>query len=110
MATGRLGKNALAATTNTTVYTVPATVAYAEVSVYALNTSASNATFRLAVSTAATPATADYLEYGAEIPANGGVLERTNIVCSPGELIVAYSSVANVVVRVSGIEYTQTPK
>lgn len=106
MATGLLGKQLLAANTNTTVYTVPTNVRYATVTVNALNTNSTIVGFKLAVTTSASPAAVDYIENGTQIPADGGMLERGEIKCSPGEKIIVHSTLANVVVRVSGIEHT----
>lgn len=101
---GRLAVSALAANTNTSVYTVPSNCDYVELSVSVLNTNITDATVELALATTGTPNANEYIEKGSVIPANGGVLERTDIVCSPGEIVVVKSSQANVIVRVSGKE------
>lgn len=110
MAVGLLGKSLLVANTDTVVYTVPTDALYAAVSVNVLNTNNSIAGFELAISNNSTPGLVDYIELGTQIPADGGMLERTDIKCSPGEKIIVQSSLSDVVVRVSGIEYTQIPK
>jgi len=109
MATGILGTSNLSATTNTTVYTVPAST-FAVVTVSICNRSASTISVRLAASTTATltagggaPGSADYLEFGTQILANG-VLERSGIVLEAARNIVAYSSAVDVNVVVTGIE------
>lgn len=102
MATGILGTSNLAATTNTTVYTVPAST-FAVVTVSICNRSASTISVRLAASTSGSPGVADYLEFGTQILANG-VLERSGIVLEAGRAIVAYSSAVDVNVVVTGIE------
>lgn len=102
MATGRLGAADLSATTNTTVYTCPAST-FTVASVSICNRTASTVTVRLALAAASTPVAAEYLEYDVQILANG-VLERTGIVLDAGKLLVAYSSAANVSVVVMGIE------
>ena len=102
MATGILGTSDLSATTNTTVYTVPAST-FAVVTVSICNRSASTISVRLAASTTGSPALADYLEYGTQILANG-VLERSGIVLEAARNIVAYSSAVDVNVVVTGIE------
>ena len=102
MPSGKLGSAALAAATSTTVYTVPtATIATLNVSI--VNRGFTTARVDVAVGTNASPADADYLEFGAEVPANG-VLERTAIVASAAERVVARSSTANCTVRVHGFE------
>lgn len=103
MPSGRLGIAAPAANTNTTVYIVPAaTVATLNVAV--VNRGADAATVRVAVATSAAPITAEFIEYGVQVPANGGVLERTAIVASAGEQVVVHCSTANCSVRVHGFE------
>jgi hypothetical protein len=102
MATGILGTSNLSATTNTTVYTVPAST-FAVVTVSICNRSASTISVRLAASTSGSPGVADYLEFGTQILANG-VLERSGIVLEAGRVIVAYSSAVDVNVVVTGIE------
>mgnify|MGYP001189547922 FL=1 len=103
MASGILGQNALAATTNTTVYTVPAsTHAVVNVSVVNRNSSAA-ATVRLALSATGSPSNAEYIEYDVSVPKNG-VLERTAISLNATKNIVAYTTSADVSVSVYGIE------
>ena len=104
MANGRLGVADLAATTDTSIYIVPATL-IASVTVSIVNRNASAATIRLAIVDGAVGALAneDYIEYDVNVPANG-ILERTGIVMSTAENIVVRSSLANVSVRVHGFE------
>ena len=103
MATGTLGQSSLAATTNTTVYTVPVSK-IGTVSINICNRSATNPVMvRLAVAASGTPANAEWVEYDAIIAPNS-VLERTGIVMSASKNVVAYSSAANVSVNVYGYE------
>lgn len=104
MASGILGTANLSATTNTTVYTVPAST-FSVVTVSICNRSSSTVTVRLAVSTSGTPGLADYLEYGTQVLANG-VLERSGIVLETGRRVVVYSSAVDVSAVVTGIETT----
>jgi hypothetical protein len=105
MPSGRLGKAALAASQDTAIYTAPAapvaTVATATISF--CNRGPGDALVRLAVSVGAAPIVDDYIEYDATLQA-GGVLERTGVVCSPGEKIIVRSSTGNVSVRAHGFE------
>lgn len=102
MASGRLGASDLAATTATTVYTVPAST-LAAISVNVCNRNASSVTLRLALCATGTPAVEDYLEYETLIPGNS-LLERTGLLLDAGKRVVAYSSAANVNVVVVGVE------
>ena len=102
MATGRLGVADLAAATNTTLYTVPAST-FSVVTVSVLNRGATAATIRLAVASSATPADSEYLEYDTSLSAKG-VLERTGIVIDAGKLLVVRSSATSVNAVVYGIE------
>ena len=102
MASGKLGAISLAATTNTTIYTVP-TGKVATFNVNIVNTTTEVIKVRLALSATATPTNAEYIEYDVSIPANG-VLERTGLMASAGEMVVVYASTVGVSVRVYGIE------
>ncbi len=101
---GRLGIADLAATTDTTIYAVPGTK-IATVNVSFCNRGGAAAKIRLAMVDGAVGdlADEDYLEYDADVPANG-VLERTGIALSGGETVIARSDVVDVSVRVHGFE------
>ena len=103
MASGILGQSAPSATTNTTVYTVPASKT-ATFNINIVNTATSVASVRIAVSATGTPATTEYIEYGANVLANGGVLERTGIVANTTKNVVVYSTIAGISVSVYGYE------
>jgi len=102
MATGRLGIADLAAVTNTTVYTVPATT-FTVATLSICNRSASAITVRVAIASAATPVNSEYIEFDVQILAKG-VLERTGIVMDAGKLLVVRSSSLDVSAVVYGIE------
>jgi len=102
MATGILGQSNPAATTNTTVYTVPSgKVSTLTVSI--CNTSVTPISVRLAVAASGTPSISEYLEYDATIPQNG-VLERGGIVAQAAKNIVVYANTAAVSVTIFGYE------
>jgi hypothetical protein len=105
MATGLLGQSALAATTNTTVYTVPAST-FAVFGISVCNRGATTVTIRISISAAATPTNAEYIEYDAQIGPNG-VLERTGLMAGAAKQIVFYTSGSSVSVSVFGIETAQ---
>ena len=103
MATGRLGTNDIPATTNTTVYTCPAST-FAVVTVSLCNRNATTARdIRIAAATSGTPSDAEYIEYDASLLAKG-VLERTGLVLAAGQRIVVYASATDVSAVVYGIE------
>lgn len=103
MLSGRFGKAALAAATNTDLYTVPADT-MATVDINFVNTTAAAITVRLAVRDGAL-ADSDYIEHDWSLPAHG-VLHRDRIVVGPGETVVAWASAIGVSVRVHGFEET----
>jgi hypothetical protein len=102
MATGILGQSSPAATTNTTIYTVPASTT-ATFNIGICNRGSAEITVRLAIAAAATPVNSEWLEYEAVIPANG-VLERTGLVAQAGKLVVAYTSAATASISIFGYE------
>lgn len=107
MASGLLGKAVLVANVPTLVYTVPANVEFVTLNINVVNTSTTpgdTALVKVAVSSLNVPNREDYIEYGVNLTANGGVLERTGVICSANEKIIITSTVANVTVRVNGIE------
>jgi len=106
MATGRLGAADLSATTNTTLYTCPAsTFAIANVSI--CNRNATAVTVRLALASSATPGGSEWLEYGVTIPANS-VLERTGLVVDASKILVVWASTTSVNALAYGIETSTT--
>lgn len=103
MASGILGQAAPSAATNTTVYTVPS-AKVGTFSINIVNRNGSVATVRIAISASGTPSNSEYIEYGAQVLANGGVLERTGLVAQAAKNVVVYSDVANTSVTVYGYE------
>lgn len=102
MAWKKLGAADMAATTNTSVYTVPAdTEAIVNISV--CNRTGAAITIRLAIAEGATPSDEDYIEYDYSLVANG-VLERTGVHMDTGKILVAYVSAVDVSVVVHGNE------
>ena len=102
MASGILGQSAPAATTYTTVYTVPsATTATFNVNI--VNTGTSPVNVRLALAAGATPTTSEFVEYDVNLLANE-VLERSGFVAQATKRVVVYSDVATVSVSVYGYE------
>ena len=105
MATGRLGTANITTTANTSVYTVPAST-FSVVSVNVVNRSSSATTnIRIAISSSASPGIDEWIEYDAQLVANG-VLERTGLVLDAGKIIVVQTPTATptLSVVVHGIE------
>jgi len=102
MASGILGQAAPAATTNTTVYTVPAST-LAVVNISVVNRGGSAATVRVALSAAATPNDDEWIEYNTSVGATS-VLERTGVVLDTTKNVVVYASSADTSVSVYGLE------
>jgi len=90
MATGRLGAQDLAATTNTTLYQNTSGT-YATVTINLCNRNATSVTVRIALSTSATPNAADWLEYDTAISGNG-VAQLTGVVVGNTQYVIVYSS------------------
>jgi hypothetical protein len=102
MASGILGQASPAATSNTTVYTVPAATT-ASFSISVCNRDTSACTVRLAIAAAATPTNSEWIEYDVSVPGNS-VLERTGLVANTGKLVVAYASAATTSISIYGFE------
>lgn len=102
MASGTLAQSAPAATTYTTVYTVPASKV-ATLNINVVNRGSTTTSVRLAIAAADTPVAAEFIEYGAAIPASG-VLERTGVRMSADKKLVVYASSADTSVNVYGYE------
>ena len=102
MASGILGQAAPTATTNTTIYTVPAsTVSVVNISI--VNRGGSAATVRVALSATATPSDDEYIEYNTSVGATS-VLERTGLVLDETKNVVVYASSADTSVSVYDLE------
>jgi hypothetical protein len=102
MANGILGQSDVAATTNTTVYTVPADT-FSVVTLNVVNRSTAPRTVRVALSASGTPGNSEWIEYDVEILANG-VLERTGLVLDATKNIVVYADSLGCTACVYGIE------
>lgn len=102
MASGTLGQTALAAATNTSVYTVPAG-SVGTFSVNFCNRAIQSAWVRLAISTSTSPANGEWLLYDVLVN-QYGTLERTGLVASAGKQIICYASNSNISVNVYGYE------
>ena len=102
MAMKKLGVATPSATTNTTLYTVPALKSAVAV-LNVCNTNAVAVNVRVAISATATPSIGEWIEYDVQIAPNG-VLERTGLMMNAAKYLVVYASNANVSVSAYGIE------
>ena len=105
MATGRLGTANITSTSNTTIYTVPAST-FSVVSVSVCNrNSTTAATIRIAVASSGTPNPDEYIEYDTSLVASG-VVERTGLVMAANQVLVVQVSSASPTISVvaMGIE------
>ena len=94
MANGRLGAADLAATTDTLIYTCPAsTVAMVCVN---LVSRGGTQTVRLAIGAGAPPTNADYLEYEYPITSGGAPLLREGLILAATDRIYVRASAVNV--------------
>ena len=102
MATGRLGTADLAATTLTTLYTVPASKV-ASFTLSITNRSQVAVNVRVALASSATPASSEYIEYDTVVQGNS-VLERTGLVLDAAKLVVVYAGAAGISANAYGYE------
>jgi len=104
MSNGVLGKALSSANNNVIIYTVPAGADFATASINLTNIGNVDSVVRIAIGTSAVPSPQDYVEYGATIPGNGGILERTCMVLSPNEHIIVFADSSDIAIRVFGLE------
>lgn len=102
MATGILGTAALAATTSTSLYTVPVGKV-ATMSVNFCNRGSTPVTVRLSISASGSPSTDEYFLYDYTVAANSS-LERSGLIANAGKIVVVYASSANVSCQAYGFE------
>ena len=102
MPSGKLGAADLAANADTLLYTVPVGTV-TTVSVRLCNRGTTQVKLRVAVGSGAAPAASDYIDYDANVPANG-ILENTGIVMSAREKLWVRSDTTNVSARAHGFE------
>ena len=102
-----LSQNALAATTLTDCYTVPASKSAAVSSVVVCNRGATDTTFRIALAIAgAVDATKQYLYYDTTVSANDTYIATIGITLATTDVIRVYSAGASTSVTTLGVEIT----
>jgi glucose-6-phosphate dehydrogenase assembly protein OpcA len=102
-----LGQSNPAATTLTTLYTVPASTSTVVSTIVIANLSTSAATFRVAIRPAgATVANQHYIAYDAAVAANDSVFLTLGVSLATTDVVSVYASSANVAFAVFGSEIT----
>jgi hypothetical protein len=102
-----LGQAALAATTLTDVYTVPAATSAIVSTIFLANRSAGSVAVRVAVAVAgAGDDSKQYLVYDQAVPANETLSITAGITLAATDVVRAYAASANISVNVFGTEIT----
>ena len=100
-----LGQSNPAATTATTLYTVPAGRQTVISTITIANISAASKTFRIAIRVnGATLTTAQYIAYDSTITANNTTALTLGITLAAGDIITVYASDTNLVFNAFGTE------
>lgn len=101
-----LGQSNPAATTETTLYTVPAATSSVVSTVSIANQTATAATYRIAVRPSADTATAEkhWVVYGATVPASDSIFLTLGVTLETGDKIQIYASTANLSFSAFGSE------
>lgn len=107
MASGILSRVNITSSSNTSIYTVPASK-ISSFTISAVNRNAgTDAQVKLALSNSSSPLESDFIEYNIVIPAYG-TYERTGLVANASTIVVATSTAANLSFIVYGYEETAT--
>jgi glucose-6-phosphate dehydrogenase assembly protein OpcA len=102
-----LGQSAPAATTATTLYTVPASTSAVVSTINVCNRAVTNDTFRVAVRPAgATLATSHYIAFDTAIPANDTISLTIGVSLATTDVITVYAGTANLTFAAFGAEIT----
>lgn len=100
-----LGQVNPAATTATTLYTVPAAVATIVSTISVCNQASTAATFRIAVRPAgATLAAQHYIVYGATVPASDSTMITVGLTLATTDVVTVYASSATLSFNAYGSE------
>jgi glucose-6-phosphate dehydrogenase assembly protein OpcA len=102
-----LGQSAPAATTNTTLYTVPALTSAVVSTLVVANRAATNATYRIAIRPAgATLANQHYIAYDVTVGGSDSTTLTLGVTLAATDVITVYASTANTSFSVFGSEIT----
>lgn len=100
-----LGQSNPAATTATTLYTVPAATQAVVSTIAIANTGATSATFRIAIRIAgAALATSQYIAFDTPVTANNSTMLTLGISLGATDVVTVYSSNTNLVFSAFGTE------
>jgi hypothetical protein len=100
-----LGQVNPAATTATTLYTVPASTQAVVSTIVVANQAASQATFRISIRVAGAAANAkQYIAYDVAVPANDSIILTLGIALATTDIITVYGSSANLSFTATGSE------
>lgn len=102
-----LGQVAPLATTETTLYTVPALTSAVASSLICCNRGATSTTFRVSVAVGGgVTANKDYIYYDLAIPANDTFIATVGLTLAAGDVVRVYAGNANMSFTLSGEENT----
>lgn len=102
-----LGQVATAATTDTTLYTVPSTTQVVVSTIVVCNRGNASATYRIALRpNGATLANEHYLAYDVTIAANDTVPLTLGVTCDASDVFTVRASTANLTFQIYGCEIT----
>jgi hypothetical protein len=104
MSNGLLGKSLSIAGEFVKVYQVPVGVDFATVTAAIINTGSSIAIVDTAISSSTIPGQIDHIGWNDEITADGGSLEYTCYLMSPGESLFVRADSSQVIIRAYGLE------
>ena len=100
-----LGQSNPAATTATTLYTVPSATATIVSTISVCNQASTAATYRIAVRPAgATLAAQHYIVYGATVPASDSTMITVGLTLATTDVVTVYASSANLSFNAYGSE------
>lgn len=100
-----LGQSAPSATTETNVYTVPASTETVVSTIVICNRATTQATYRIAIRPDGTTiANTHYIAYGATVPANDSIALTFGLTMNAGDIITVYASSADLTFSIFGSE------
>lgn len=102
-----LGRSRPSATTNTTIYTAPASTTTLVTSLFVVNTSATSTTARIfVVNSGGSAGVSNAVYYNVNIPGNDTLLANAVPVLAASDFLVVYATLATLTFTASGVEIT----